>query len=210
MHVTVHEGVSKSLRIESITKYTLTTINTRWEGTQKVMAPKLTTVTHKIAIQLHLLAETCTICSSRFMQPVRKLLDTPSYISCRIPLRCQAELKFEAVTLSTFVVRAFTFLIETRFDPGKGVEIAQWYSTGIRAGWSMVRVPARAGNFSLHHRVQNGTGAHPVSYPMGIRGSFLGLKRPGREADHSPHVVPRSRIRGAITPLSNTPSWRGA
>jgi hypothetical protein len=33
---------------------------------------------------------------------------------------------------------------------------------------------------------QNGSGAHPASYPIGIRGSFPGLKRPGREADHSP------------------------
>jgi hypothetical protein len=38
---------------------------------------------------------------------------------------------------------------------------------------------------SLHHRVQNGSGTHPASYPMGIRGS-LGVKQPGREADHSP------------------------
>jgi hypothetical protein len=38
--------------------------------------------THKIAIQLHLVAESCTICSRRSRQPVRKLLDTPSY--CRI------------------------------------------------------------------------------------------------------------------------------
>jgi hypothetical protein len=28
------------------------------------------------------------------------------------------------------------------------------------------------GKFSLHHRVQNGSGAHPASYPMGTRGSF--------------------------------------
>jgi hypothetical protein len=41
------------------------------------------------------------------------------------------------------------------------------------------------GNFSLHHSVQNGSGAHPASYPMGTRGSFPG-GRPGREADHSP------------------------
>jgi hypothetical protein len=27
-------------------------------------------------------------------------------------------------------------------------------------------------NFSLHHRVQTGSGAHPASYPMGARGSF--------------------------------------
>jgi hypothetical protein len=30
---------------------------------------------------------------------------------------------------------------------------------------------------------------------------FLGVKRPGREANHSPHLVPRSRMRGAIPPL---------
>jgi hypothetical protein len=53
--------------------------NTRWEATQMVMAPKLIRLTHKIATQLHLLAESCTICSSCSRRPVRKLLDTPSY-----------------------------------------------------------------------------------------------------------------------------------
>jgi len=50
------------------------------------------------------------------------------------------------------------------------------YGTGIaqryRAGWSGVRVSAGAGNFFLHHRIQNGSGACPSSYPMGTRGSF--------------------------------------
>jgi hypothetical protein len=41
-------------------------------------------------------------------------------------------------------------------------------------------------NFSLHHRVQNGSGTNPPSYPVGTRDSFPGVKRPGREADHSP------------------------
>jgi hypothetical protein len=65
-------------------------------------------------------------------------------------------------------------------------------SVGIALGYvlddrgSRVRFPARAGNFSLHHRVQNGSEAHPVSYTMGTRDSFSGVKRPGREADHSP------------------------
>jgi hypothetical protein len=60
-------------------------------------------------------------------------------------------------------------------------------SVGIALGYglddrgSRVRFPAGAGNFSLHHRVQNGTGTHSASYPMGTRGSF-----PGGEADHSP------------------------
>jgi hypothetical protein len=41
---------------------------------------------------------------------------------------------------------------------------------------SRVRFQAGAGNFSLHHCVQNGSGAHPASYPMGSRGSFPGGK----------------------------------
>jgi hypothetical protein len=44
---------------------------------------------------------------------------------------------------------------------------------------SRVRFPAGAGNFSLHHRVQNGSGAHPDSYLMGTRDSFLGDKATG-------------------------------
>jgi hypothetical protein len=30
-----------------------------------------------------------------------------------------------------------------------------------------VRIPAGFGNFSLGHRVQTGSGAHPASYPVG-------------------------------------------
>jgi hypothetical protein len=66
-----------------ITKYTLTTINTHWKATQMIMAAKLTRLTHKIAIQLHIVAESCTICSSRSRRPVRKLLDTPSCLEMR-------------------------------------------------------------------------------------------------------------------------------
>jgi hypothetical protein len=53
---------------------------------------------------------------------------------------------------------------------------------GLRAGWSGVRVPAGAGNFFLHHRVQTDSRAHPASYTLVTRGSFPGLKRPAREA----------------------------
>jgi hypothetical protein len=62
-------------------------------------------------------------------------------------------------------------------------EIAQLYSAELRAGWPGVRFPAEAGNFSLHPRLQTGSGAHPASYTMGTRSSFLG----GRVvvADHS-------------------------
>jgi len=82
----IYEDISKSDRTWSITKYTLTTINTYWEAIQMVMASKLTRLTHKIAIQLLLVAASCTICNSRSRRPVRKLLDTPSYISVEFGL----------------------------------------------------------------------------------------------------------------------------
>jgi hypothetical protein len=44
---------------------------------------------------------------------------------------------------------------------------------------SRVRFLAETGNISLHHRVQNGSGAHPASYPMGTGGSFTGGKAAG-------------------------------
>jgi hypothetical protein len=44
------------------------------------MEAKLNRLTHKIAIQLHLVAESSTIYSSRSRWLVWKLLDTPSYI----------------------------------------------------------------------------------------------------------------------------------
>jgi hypothetical protein len=47
---------------------------------------------------------------------------------------------------------------------------------GLDNRGSRVRSPAGAGSFSLHHRVQNGSGAHTASYPMGTRGSFPGGK----------------------------------
>jgi hypothetical protein len=55
---------------------------------------------------------------------------------------------------------------------------------GLDGRGSRVRFPAGTGNFSLHHRVQNGSGAHPASYPIGIKAVSLGVKRPGSEADH--------------------------
>jgi hypothetical protein len=51
---------------------------------------------------------------------------------------------------------------------------------------SRVRFPAGAGNFSLHHRVKNGSRAHPASYQWVPGALSLGVKRSGREADHSP------------------------
>jgi hypothetical protein len=64
------------------------------------------------------------------------------------------------------------------------VSIALGYGLDDRG--SGVRFQEGARNFSLHHRVHNGSGAHPASYPMSIRDSFPEVKRPGREVAHSP------------------------
>jgi hypothetical protein len=57
---------------------------------------------------------------------------------------------------------------------------------GLDDRGSTVRFPAGTENFSLYHRIQNGSGAHPDSYPMANRALSLKIKRPGREAYHSP------------------------
>jgi hypothetical protein len=69
-----------------------------------------------------------------------------------------------------------------------------------------VRFPAGAENFSLHHRVQNVSEAHPASYPMGTMGSF-----PGGKADHSPASSAEVKVCVELYLHSpSTPSWRGA
>jgi hypothetical protein len=64
-------------------------------------------------------------------------------------------------------------------------------SVGIALGYgldgrgSRVRFLAGAGNFSLHHRVPAlGPTQPPIQWVP--RALSLGVKRPGREADHSP------------------------
>jgi hypothetical protein len=61
---------------------------------------------------------------------------------------------------------------------------APWRDTSVVQRWAtgwMIRgrVPAGAGNFSLHHGVQTGSGAHPDSYPMGTRYFLPGGKAAG-------------------------------
>jgi hypothetical protein len=69
----------------------------------------------------------------------------------------------------------FSFGLKKSRDSSVGIAL----SYGLDDWGSRVRFPAGAGNFSLHHRVQNGSGAHPPSYPMGTRDSFLGGKAAG-------------------------------
>jgi hypothetical protein len=55
------------------------------------------------------------------------------------------------------------------------------------------RSPAGVKDFYSILCVQTGSETHPTSCTMGTGGPFPGDKaRLGRDADHSPHVVPRS------------------
>jgi hypothetical protein len=90
-------------------------------------------------------------------------------------------------------------------------------SVGIALGYglddwgSRVRLPAGAGNFSLHHRVQNGSGAHPASYPVGTRGFFPGGKASGAWSwPLNPSSVKAKEWVELYLHSSNKPSWRGA
>jgi hypothetical protein len=72
--------------------------------------------------------------------------------------------------------RMFQIASRPTFSPtvGRGV---MFVLRGLDDRDSRVRFPVGAGNFSLHHHVQNGSEAHPASYPMGTRGFFPGVKR---------------------------------
>jgi hypothetical protein len=87
---------------------------------------------------------------------------------------------------------------------GSSVSIVSDYGLGDRA--IEVRSPAEAKDFSSSLCVQTGSGAHPDSCTMGTGGPFPGPKaRPGRDADHSPHLVSRSRTSRSYTPLPPAP-----
>ena len=62
-------------------------------------------------------------------------------------------------------------------------------SKSLAYGWDdqgiVIRFPARE-IFSLLLSFQRGCGASSTSYPKGVGGSLLGIKRPRSETDHSP------------------------
>jgi hypothetical protein len=76
-------------------------------------------------------------------------------------------------------------MILISYSRGSSDSIVSDYGLDDRA--IEVRSPTGAEDFSSSPCVQIGSGAHPASCPMGIRGYFPGSKAwPGRDADHSP------------------------
>jgi hypothetical protein len=82
--------------------------------------------------------------------------------------------KKNRISICVAPIRTEHFNFFHLFTPLIGTGLAQWYRAVLRAGWSGVRDPVGADNFSFHHRVQTSSGAHPAYYPMGTRGSFPG------------------------------------
>jgi hypothetical protein len=130
-------------------------------------------VTHKIAIQLHLLAESCTICSSRSRWPVRKFLYTPS-----------------CVCFCVYIIVCYlcVYVGVLGFDSRRGLGIFL---------------------FTTVTRTALGPTQPPIQWVP--RALSLGVKRPVREADHSPPSSAEVKEWVELYIHSpNTPSWCGA
>jgi hypothetical protein len=91
------------------------------------MAAKSTRLTRKIAIQLHLIADRCTICNSRSRRPVRKLLGTPSYVYLFIYSLTPWYRKFlEKVIVTQLVKQYLAFFMEpilSQLNPVRPIDL---------------------------------------------------------------------------------------
>jgi hypothetical protein len=77
-------------------------------------------------------------------------------------------------------------------------------SVGVATGYGLEgrsSIPGSLRDFFLLHRVQTGSGAHPTFHPMGTRSFFPGVKRQGREANHSPPSNTEVKNGGAVPPF---------
>jgi hypothetical protein len=68
----------------------------------------------------------------------------------------------------------------------RGSSVGVATGSGLDDWGSGSSIPEGAGNFSLLHRVQTGSGAHSASYPTGTKDLPPGAKWPNHEADNSP------------------------
>jgi hypothetical protein len=107
--------------------------------------------------------------------PIAPVLET-SKCFCAVPeiVTCLGSLKKRS--------SATVFFMRLNMGLNSSTSFTDYYqchsSVGIALGYRLddrsfrVRFSAGAGKFSLHHSVQNGSGAHPASYPMDARDSF--------------------------------------
>jgi len=101
------------------------------------------------------------------------------------------------------------FPVIFQFFGGGGAGLAQslyWLGYGLDDRCSIL---GRGRNYSLRHRVQTGSGAHPAFYPKGNRGSFRELKGLGHEGHQLPpsSVEVRNAWRYTSTPADVIMAW---
>jgi hypothetical protein len=73
----------------------------------------------------------------------------------------------DVTRISSKTIQNIKYINTNRQNRDISAGIALGYGLDSRS--SRFRFSAGAGNFSLHHRVQNGSGAHPASYPLSTR-----------------------------------------
>jgi hypothetical protein len=184
----------------------ITIINTRWEATQRVMASKLSRLTYKIAIQLHIVAESCTICGSRSRWWDRKLLDTPSYFLSVCLDICKSTIYYVPVCvlalLSNLFLTPFEWLIWYNRSRNSSVVGCGLGDRGFESRYVL-------GIFLLTTASRQALG--PIQPPIQwIPGALsLGVKRPGLEAVHSPQssAEVKNAWRHNSTPQYTFMSW---
>jgi hypothetical protein len=94
-------------------------------------------------------------------------------------------LSLQVLNLTGYYVYYKVFSLSSILDGNHILYESRYSSVGIALGYGLddqgyrVRFPAGVGNFSLHHCVQNGSGAYPASYPMGTRSFSPGGKATG-------------------------------
>jgi hypothetical protein len=86
-------------------------------------------------------------------------------------------------------------------------------SVGTAMGYRMEgrgSIPGRGTRFfSASHR-QDRLWGYPASYPLSTEASSQEVKRPGREADHSPLSSAEVKKDGTTPPIPITSLWRSA
>jgi hypothetical protein len=108
------------------------------------------------------------------------------------PLTQLFQLGKNIMPLATYLTRIFNLYTVSR-SRGRSVSIVSDYGLDDR----VIGVQSLAGakDFSSILCIQTGSGIHPASCTMGTRGPFPGGKaRPGRDADHSSHLVPSREL----------------
>jgi hypothetical protein len=94
----------------------------------------------------------------------------------------------------------------TRREPGR----LSWYSDKLRAG--QLWFDSRQGQEIFLYRTVSRKALGPTQPPIQLvpRALSPGVKRPWREADHSPPPTVKVKNGGAKSPLSHTSLWDGA